>query len=505
LEERRLLAAPMEKIWFRGWQWLGYEGKAFIPLQLLHCLLGAIGAGCIVWLLRSKGASAFVALATGLIIGLGPAWFGNARVAYCHLTNVVFGLLAVAIVLTSPVATLRHGRVLGIIVGLLVGFSALLQLNGLGFLLAVLLAIFVRLGCSFVERATKVCSAAAVALSVIGLSYVVAWNCYVPVEQHPAGFVAWLRAHPELGVMGTGGVSSRNMLRAGAGLLTAIGGSDGVTEYAKSRIFGQPGEVALGAGDWVATVCALAALLVTALGTVKCCSFRNTRTEGYAGVAVVLVYGASAVLWLGSDIWLWLGPVAMLWFLAGIAATHLSGRRPAIEVLFALALLLSCIGAYRQVEAPSLSGNRASPSVESAIAYSRIATSADLLVAFHGGWPSWLNYAYGDRVAYLYQLSFGKDWKARLENQFEATSYGGRIFVAEDVVHPQDVDDLETWDIVAKQNEMSRSSVLAVLGKYGALEPVEFPGSSEKLWQLRVKRAAQFSAMVFGKSRETKR
>ncbi|GAI58855.1 unnamed protein product, partial [marine sediment metagenome] len=84
-------------------------------------------------------------------------------------------------------------------------------------------------------------------------------------------------------------------------------------------------------------------------------------------------------------------------------------------------------------------------------------------------------------------LSFGPDWRQGLLDGLQQVPSSGRMFVTADVVEPTDVDTIETWERVARANNMARPEVLRLLREQGELVRIDVMLPDEPIWELKRK------------------
>lgn len=483
-EGRHLLAWPLEKGCLGLWRMFGYQGKAFIPMQVTHAALAALAVGTIVWLLMVRGVHRHHAVTVGLLIGLSYAWFECGRSAHVRMPGTAFGVFALVLALGSAERALRSLWTLTAI-AVCGALAVLLQINGIAFVLVAALVVSLRAGGRPTLRAAHGAGTALAALAIVAITYAGVWHFAMP-DQHRTTLSQWVLEHPETLAFDTG-LSVKQALRAGVGMTRALGGESEVVKVAKARLFGGDSTQAIvRPADWIALLAGVAALILGCVATVVCMVSPSRRIDGLTTAFLVLVFGSFGLLWTASEVWLWLAAVAFLWYAIGLWISRGAPTRSIAAAFLGLAVGLSLVGAYRTIEAPCLLTKKSSPPVRSAIAYAESTQPQDLAVGFYG-WTNWLDYAFDRERVYLYHLSFGRDWRQGLLDGLQQVPSSGRVFVTADVVDPTDVDTIETWDRVAKASNMSRPEVLRLLREQGELVRIDVMLPDEPIWELKRK------------------
>lgn len=483
-EGRHLLAWPLERTCLGLWRVFGYQGKAFIPMQVSHAALASLALGSIVWLLMVRRVHWHHAVAVGLLIGLSYTWFQYGRSAHVRIPGTAFGVFALVLTLGWPDRSLRSLWTLTAIT-VCSALAVLLQVHGIAFVLIVAVIVSLRARGRPSLRVAYGAGMAFTALALVLLTYAGVWYSAIQHTDSPT-FVRWVFEHPETRALDAG-PSLKQGLRAGVGITRAFGGESEVVKVAKARLFG-PDSAQPNArpADWIALLAGIIALIIGCAATGICAISPSMRVDGIAAALSLLILGGFGLLWTGSDAWLWLAPVAFLWYAVGLWITRGALTRPRTAVVLGFALALSLVGAYRAIEAPCLLTKKSKPTVRSAIAYAQNTQPQDLAIGFYG-WTNWLDYGLDRERVYLYHLSFGRDWRQDLVNGLKQVPSSGRVFVTADVVEPTDVDTMETWDRVAKANNMARPEVLHLLRQQGELVRIDVMLPDEPIWELKRK------------------
>jgi hypothetical protein len=378
-EGRHLLAWPVERSVYRVCYLVGYRGRAFIPAQVLHAVLAAAAISGLVWLLLRRGATGLVALSTGITIALTATWFNHARGGHIRAPGPSLGLLCIAGALGASEPSVRLKRVQA---GLAVlgAVSVLLQIDCVAYLLVATAVVGVRQAGSVPRRLQVVGAIGLGALLLVTATYVGLWTAAVGRSGDYRSPAEWVLEHPEAQTLDSG-LSPRQLLRVGAGLLRAECGGETAIKAIKGSLTKQAGTSGpVGAYDWIALSLG-GAVLVSGLAMALAGLRRpDTRLDAAAITAVSALFAAFGLRWTGSDDWVWLGVMALLWY--GIAR-YLSHRLHSTVVAAALmvVVILEAVGAYRGVQAPSVLIKKAAPEVRMAMAYGRLSDPEDLLMS----------------------------------------------------------------------------------------------------------------------------
>ena len=479
-EGRHLLSWPLERATYLAWRSVSGHTRAFLPMQFLHALSGAMAVASLVVLQRLRGVRWRWAIAVGATVAFSYTWFEYGRSAHVRMPSTAVGLITLMAALAIP---LTKGHLLRPLAFLALGtaLSTLLQTNGIAFVFAAAIVVACRVDARLPVKCVMGFLTLSASLTVVVACYALVWSYGIPADQRPASPIEWVSAHPELSTLDVG-LSPMQLARAGSGILRALGGESSVPEAVKSALLGQGGTARLSGADCLAFASGSLALLLGCIAFFLCMFLPETRVDAIACASMLLLLGGFSLTWTGSDPWIWLAPVAMLWHCVGLRTRHLP-RAGLIKGLVMLLLACNMVSACRVVEAPAIVMSRSSQPVSSALAYAAATTPDDLVIGF-SGWTNWVHYGLQRKALYLYEASFDPNWRDRLSSLLAGVRPPARIFVTEDVVRPRDVSTLDTWERVRRAHGMSPEEVRQILNAHGVLVYRDGMLPREPLWEL---------------------
>ncbi len=311
-----LIHSPLNRAAFGLWHTLGWRGPAFVPLQYLNTVLGAVMAVQL-WLLAVRcGVSPRVAGATCAVFVLSATPWLHCRTAETGMTPMPFAFGALLLLLPEVAAEAADARRRAVLAGLLMTVALLLSLN---------FVVLVPALCWAAWRLRRRASDLAALLAALMLANLVAYGIAVSIQgvRTPGEFWFWFFHHEDAkGLSGASKGLAVRVLRSGAGIGRLFFPVSWGETALKAVLRHQPVEVSW--TDWLTFARNSLTMLLTLALTYG--GWRALRDRPVGQVAAVAVVGITPfnIIWLGSDPQYWLPVMPFILALAAVALSHVA-------------------------------------------------------------------------------------------------------------------------------------------------------------------------------------
>jgi hypothetical protein len=434
---------PLTGLWFfRAWQWLGWQGGALLPLQVLSAAAGAVCVGLMYRLADRLSGNATIGLLISLGFGASYGMWAYSTDAEAVTVPLVWSLLVIGGVLVTPAQHPSRGPV---ILGLLCALAVITYQTGVLLTAPVVAGYLMPRDSPLAARVRRAAAFLLVSgLCSLSIYLLVAFTVFGVRSWH--GLLDWQFHMADLGLWGKW--SSRGVAQGGYAFLRTFAGYPDLGPG--SRTFSYLAEATL------PQRAAFAAYYSVVLGAVVALcwavikrwdALKSRRRELAVLVSYGLSYGLFATYWVPGDVQFWVPVSAAWWLVASVvlatpgppAGVRLNdtGRAstPSIRVAGAGVAILAAANLVTTV-APNreIGRNRAYQITQSI----RDRTSPQDLIVTTGGDALFLYVPYfaeRQTVSLYHQVLHSKRSKASVfdavrQRARDTWSGGGRVFLA---------------------------------------------------------------------------